>query len=231
MESPSTSSALDSQPGEPAEAVLVFRRTGRLPHINHDLSAAPIQIFARSQLDERLKRVEKEWERCAGNLDELSIHDFRVALRRFGEGLWLFRRLFPKAQRRQVREELRGVMRLSARVRDVDIVMGSFTLASVAVSPEIRLFLENERSIAAAAFEASLAVGLRTQAGRRWRQTIELSPKADSASEVIPESPGGAADIPPKEELAPDVDVAPDGDVTPEADAAAQEDATESDQP
>ena len=65
-----------------------------------------------------------------------------MALRRFGEGLWLFRRLFPKADRRQVREELRAVMRLSARVRDVDIVMGSFTLATVAVSPQINYFFK-----------------------------------------------------------------------------------------
>jgi len=142
-----------------------------------------------------------------------------VALRRFGEGLWLFRRLFPKAERRQVREELRGVMRLSARVRDVDIVLGSFTLASVAVSAEIRLFLENERSIAAAAFEAALAVGLRTQAGRRWRETLKLSPKAPPASEVIPDSPGAVGEA------------APEAHAVPEADAAAQGDAAEPGQP
>ncbi len=157
-----------------------------MSHVDQELSAAPIQDFARFQLDERLKRVEKEWGRCAGAADELAIHDFRVALRRFGEGLWLFRRLFPKAERRQVREELRAVMRLSARVRDVDIVMGSFTLAGVTVSSEIQLFLQNERSIAEAAFEAALAVGLRTEAGKRWRQTLHLSQDEAPAGEALP---------------------------------------------
>ncbi len=194
MESQSPSNAPDSEPVESAQPRPVLRRTNRRSgsHVNHELSVAPIQEFARLQLDERLKRVEKEWERCAGAADELAIHDFRVALRRFGEGLWLFRRLFRKPDRRQVREELRAVMRLSARVRDVDIVMGSFTLAGVTVSPEIRLFLQNERSIAEAAFEAALAVGLRTQAGKRWRQTLHLKPVPASAVEAIPGSPGEA---------------------------------------
>ncbi|MGA7409521.1 MAG: CHAD domain-containing protein [Bryobacteraceae bacterium] len=164
-----------------------------MSHVNQGLSAAPIQEFARFQLDERLKRVEKEWGRCAGTADEIAIHDFRVALRRFGEGLWLFRRLFPKHERRQVREELRAVMRLSARVRDVDIVMGSFTLAAVTVSPEILLFLQNERSIAEAAFEAALAVGLRTEAGKRWRQTLQLVPEVATAAEAVPASEAIAA--------------------------------------
>jgi hypothetical protein len=195
MESPSPSNALEGEPGEAAQPHPVARRTRRTPrsHVNQQLSVAPIQDFARVQLDERLKRVEKEWERCARTADEVSIHDFRVALRRFGEGLWLFRRLFPKADRRQVREELRAVMRLSARVRDVDIVIGSFTLAGVTVSPEILLFLQNERSIAEAAFEAALAVGLRTEAGKRWRQTLHLSQETAPASEPVPDCPVEAA--------------------------------------
>jgi len=198
MESPSPSNALDREPGESPQPRPVVRRRSRPPlsHVNQELSAAPIQEFARSQLDQRLRRVEKEWERCAGAADEIAIHDFRVALRRFGEGLWLFRRLFPKAERRQVREELRAVMRLSARVRDVDIVMGSFTLAGVTVSAEILLFLQNERSIAEAAFEAALAVGLRTEAGKRWRQTLHLAPDAAAPSEAIPDSPGEVTDPP-----------------------------------
>jgi hypothetical protein len=197
MESPSPSNALVSEAGESAHPRPVARRTRRTPlsHVNQEMSAAPIQDFARAQLDERLKRVEKEWGRCAGAADELAIHDFRVALRRFGEGLWLFRRLFPKADRRQVREELRAVMRLSARVRDVDIVMGSFTPAGVTVGAELVLFLQNERSIAEAAFEAALAVGLRTEAGKRWRQTLHLVREAEAAapSETMLNSTGEAA--------------------------------------
>ena len=196
MESPSPSNALEGEPGEAAQPRPDAVRTRRTPrsHVNQQLSVAPIQDFARFQLDERLKRVEKEWVRCAGAADEVSIHDFRVALRRFGEGLWLFRRLFPKAERRQVREELRAVMRLSARVRDVDIVMGSFTLAGVTVRPEILLFLQNERSIAEAAFEAALAVGLRTEAGKRWRQTLRLPQETPPASEPVTDCPFEAAD-------------------------------------
>jgi CHAD domain len=190
MESPSPSNAPVNEPAQEQPAAARTRR--RRTRVSRDLSTAPIQVFAKGQLDERLTRVEKEWERCTANADEAAIHDFRVSLRRFGEGLWLFRRLFPKTERRQVRKELRGVMRLSARVRDVDIVMGSFVLANVTVSPEIRLFLENERSIAEAAFNAALAVGLRTTVGRRWRATLSLSRAAAPTDEVTPEPSGPA---------------------------------------
>jgi hypothetical protein len=190
MESPSPSNAPVNEPTQEQPAPAKTRR--RRSRISHDLSTAPIQVFAKGQLDERLTRVEREWERCAGKADESAIHDFRVSLRRFGEGLWLFRRLFPKGERKQVRTELRAVMRLSARVRDVDIVVGSFALANATVSPEVRLFLENERSIAEAAFNAALAVGLRTTVGRRWRQTLCLVRETPPHDDVIPEPPGTA---------------------------------------
>jgi CHAD domain-containing protein len=141
--------------------------------------------FAKIQLDAQLKRVEKEWARCAVNAEEVAIHDLRVSLRRFGEGLWLFRRLFPKPARKQVREEFRTIMRLSARVRDVDIVIGSYALSGVPPTPAMGLFLENERSIAEAAFNAALAVGLKTSASQRWRETLQLVPQTTPSQQAL----------------------------------------------
>ncbi len=176
MESPSPSNAPDN--GSPSPGPTTARPKRRPSKVNRELSSAPMRVFAKVQLDAQLKRVEKEWARCAANAEEVAIHDLRVSLRRFGEGLWLFRRLFPKPARKQVREEFRTIMRLSARVRDVDIVIGSYALSGVAPSPEIGLFLENERSIAEAAFNAALAVGLKTAASQRWRETLQLVPQA-----------------------------------------------------
>jgi CHAD domain-containing protein len=140
------------------------------------LGALPIKEFAVRQLASRLARVETEWNRCAGFAGADEIHDLRVALRRFGETLWLFRRLFPKRERRQVRAELKTALGFAGDTRDVDIAFESFDAAGVTLSPELRLHLENERAIAEAALMATLAVGRRTRVTERWRLALALQP-------------------------------------------------------
>jgi CHAD domain-containing protein len=140
------------------------------------LAALPIKEFAIRQLAGRLDRVETEWNRCAESSGADEIHDLRVALRRFGETLWLFRRLFPKRERKQVRAELKTALRFAGDTRDVDIAFESFDAAGVTLSPEVRLHLESERAIAEAALVATLAVGRRTRVIERWRRALVLQP-------------------------------------------------------
>jgi CHAD domain-containing protein len=141
--------------------------------------------FVRDRLQFLLNRSAKEWERCTLSADVDAIHDFRVSLRRFSEGLRLFKDLFPKASRNQVRSELRRAMRLAGRTRDVDIARETFTLSDALVSPGTNLFLENERAIAEAAFRAVLSVGLVTQVHKRWNETLGLSVEAVKSPETV----------------------------------------------
>jgi CHAD domain-containing protein len=140
------------------------------------LGSLHIKEFAVRQLVGRLDRVKVEWNRCADSPGADEIHDLRVSLRRFGETLWLFRRLFPKRERKQVRAELKTVLGFAGNARDVDIAFESFEEAGILLSPELRLNLESERAIAEAALVASLAVGRRTNVTERWRRALGLQP-------------------------------------------------------
>ncbi len=137
-----------------------------------ELARLPLKEFAVRQLAIRLERVETEWNRCAESPGADEIHDLRVSLRRFGETLWLFRRLFPKRARRQVRGELKTALTFAGDTRDVDIAFESFESAGLTLSVELGLHLESERAMAEAALAAALAVGRRTRVVERWRRAL-----------------------------------------------------------
>jgi|SRR6185437_10037868 len=139
------------------------------------LAQLPLSAYAREQLSARLIRLEDEWVRCAKHTAADSVHDLRVAIRRFGEPLRLFKGLFRKQQRKQVRAELRLNMSLAGRARDADIARDSFARADIELSPELALHLSNERAIAESALRASLAAGLGSGFGERWRETLGLN--------------------------------------------------------
>jgi CHAD domain-containing protein len=130
--------------------------------------------FAREQLAIRLARVAEQWLRCSEESSAAAIHDLRVSIRRFGEPLGVFKNLFPKQARKQVTAELRQVMKLAGRTRDVDIVRNCFVYADVPLSSQISLFLANERATAEAGLRAGLSVGLATRFASRWEQALAL---------------------------------------------------------
>src|SRR5262249_7426450 len=144
-----------------------------------------------------------------------AVHDFRVSLRRFGEALWLFRRLFPKRERKQVREELRVVMKLAGRVRDCDIGVQAFQDASVSVAPALGLFLKSERATGEAALQAALAVGVRTEAVWRWKAALQL--------ESLSEAPAAPEPVTGSEQSAEPGNVEPEDPQTTQVEEAEEE--------
>lgn len=139
------------------------------------LAQLSLDAFAADRLVFQLGRVAEEWTKCAHSADPSSIHDLRVALRRFSEILRLFKQRFPKDTRSQVRSEIRQIMKLAGNARDIDITRESFALADAPLAPNLSLFLENERAIAEAALCAALAVGLSTAFRRRWTEALALN--------------------------------------------------------
>jgi CHAD domain-containing protein len=152
------------------------------------LAQLSLSDFVKERLNALLTRSAKEWERCSVSADADAIHDFRVSLRRFSEALRLFKGLFPKAARNQVRSELRQAMRLAGRTRNVDIARETFVLSDAVITPGTCLFLDNERATAEAAFRAVLSVGLVTRVSQRWEETLGLSAGAGEAASI----PGAA---------------------------------------
>jgi CHAD domain-containing protein len=159
------------------------------------LAETTLGRFAREQLAVRLSRLEEQWLRCSQCSSASAIHDVRVSIRRFGEPLRVLKRIFPKQGRKQVLAELRQVMKLAGRTRDIDIVRDCFLHADIPLSPELSLFLLNERAVVEAGLRAAISVGLATQFAARWRQALVLAhapaaiPNEDTYS-VLPEDRG-----------------------------------------
>jgi len=157
-----------------AETAGATRRHGRASSDTDEAQGVSLDRFVRELLEKRLRRANKEWRRCARKAGAEEVHDLRVSLRRFGENLWLFRRMFPKRERKQVRDEFKAVMGLTGAVRDADIAIESFDKAGIEVGLACRIALHNARATAEAALAAALAVGLRTDVAGRWRATLRL---------------------------------------------------------
>jgi hypothetical protein len=160
-----------------AETAGATRRHGRVKLASpkpDEAQGVPLDRFVRELLEKRLRRANKEWRRCARKAGAEEVHDLRVSLRRFGENLWLFRRMFPKRERKQVRDEFKAVMGLTGAVRDADIAIESFDKAGIEAGLACRIALHNARATAEAALAAALAVGLRTDVAGRWRATLRL---------------------------------------------------------
>jgi hypothetical protein len=171
--------------GPAAETAGATRRHERAKLASSNTDEAqgePLDRFVRELLEKRLRRANKEWRRCARKAGAEEVHDLRVSLRRFGENLWLFRRMFPKRERKQVRDEFKAVMGLTGAVRDADIAIESFDKAGIEAGLACRIALHNARATAEAALAAALAVGLRTDVAGRWRATLRLGEERRQAS-------------------------------------------------
>jgi hypothetical protein len=157
------------------------RRTKPASSVTDEIQGVSLDRFARALLEEKLRLANKEWRRCARKPGADEVHDLRVSLRRFGENLWLFRRLFPKRERKQVRSELKTVMGLTGAVRDADVAIEGFEKAGVEAGLACRIALNNARATAEAALAAALAVGLRTNVAGRWSATLHLAGQGGNA--------------------------------------------------
>jgi CHAD domain-containing protein len=151
--------------------------------------------FAREQLAVRLSRLEEQWLRCSQCSSASAIHDIRVSIRRFGEPLRVLKKIFPKQGRKPVLAELRQVMRLAGRTRDIDIVRECFLYADIPLSPEPSLFLLNERAVAEAGLRAAISVGLASGFAARWQQALVLTEESaalpnDDSYAFLPDNRG-----------------------------------------
>jgi CHAD domain-containing protein len=94
--------------------------------------APAIRRYAVEQTARLLGRLVFEIHRAARTHDPDAIHDLRVSIRRFNQGLRVFSQFFPAREARKIRRRLRVIMDAAAKVRDRDIARELFLLAGVA---------------------------------------------------------------------------------------------------
>ena len=127
--------------------------------------------YAVQQMNQLLTRLAFQVHRAARTPGPDEIHDLRVSIRRFSQGLLLFSDFFPQWEKKKVAKMLKRMMRLTSEIRNRDIAL-EFLLKRKNVSHRQRLSLER------AEFEHQFAEMVRQWSGRdfsaKWRNALSL---------------------------------------------------------
>lgn len=129
-----------------------------------------IGAYARERLLRLLRKLEVEVKRTAEATDADAIHDVRVAIRRFREGLDVFSSLLPGAK--QIRRRLKKLTVLASEVRDRDIALELMKQAGSAGRSAHFRQVAAERAEALRALRTALRRWQRRQRLAEWRREL-----------------------------------------------------------
>lgn len=127
--------------------------------------------YAVEQMNRLLTALAFQVHRAAKKPGVDEIHDLRVSIRRFAQGLELFSDFFPKGEVKKIRRVLKRMMRLTSSIRDRDIALQFLPQSHQA---EHRPRLAKERG----AYQRQFAEMVRRWTARdfsaRWRNGLSL---------------------------------------------------------
>ena len=133
--------------------------------------STPIRDYAIEQMNHLLTRLAFEVHRAARQPEPDEIHDLRVSIRRFSQGLKVFSDFFPAWEVKKVNKRLKRMMRLTSQIRDRDITLEFLAGAKQAAH---RARFERERS----AYEREFSEMVRRWSARdfsaKWRNGLSL---------------------------------------------------------
>ena len=91
--------------------------------------------YAIEQMNRLLTTLAFQVHRAAKKPGPDEIHDLRVSIRRFSQGLQLFSAFFPRWEVKKIRRMLKRMMRLTSSIRDRDITLEFLAESHPASSP------------------------------------------------------------------------------------------------
>lgn len=138
-------------------------------------SSATLREHLRSQTDTLIRRFAAQVHRAKTSLDEDSVHDLRVSIRRIGEFLETFESLYPKTGVRAVRSETRKIMKGAEKVRSADIALGLLRKAELADDHPLVLKTRGQRTHDEEGLRQSLDGLARHPYPKVWSQELKLS--------------------------------------------------------
>src|ERR1700724_18908 len=80
-----------------------------------------IHDYAIEQMNHLLTRLAFQVHRASKTPGPDEIHDLRVSIRRFSQGLLLFSDFFPKWEEKKIKKLLKRMMRVTSEIRNRDI--------------------------------------------------------------------------------------------------------------
>jgi len=134
-------------------------------------AVTPIRDYAIEQVNHLLTRLAFQVHRAAKQHGPDEIHDLRVGIRRFSQGLKVFSDFFPAWEVKRVKRRLKRMMKLTSLIRDRDVTLEF--LADVKHTTHRRRF-ERER----AGYEREFSEMVRRWSARdfsaKWRNGLSL---------------------------------------------------------
>jgi CHAD domain-containing protein len=134
-------------------------------------SKASVHDYAIEQMNRLLTTLAYQVHRAAKKPGPDEIHDLRVSVRRFSQGLQLFADFFPKWEVKKIRRMLKRVMRVTSAIRDRDITL-DFLSESGHTAHRPRL--EKERVAYQRQFSEMLRRWTAQDFSAKWRNGLSL---------------------------------------------------------
>ena len=134
-------------------------------------SKTSIHDYAVEQMNRLLTTLAYQVHRAAKKPGPDEIHDLRVSVRRFSQGLELFADFFPKWEVKKIHRMLKRVMRVTSDIRDRDITL-EFLAEAGHVTHRPRL--EKERGAYQRQFSEMLRRWSAQDFSAKWRSGLSL---------------------------------------------------------
>jgi CHAD domain-containing protein len=130
--------------------------------------------YARKTAGTLLDRVAFQVHRVARMPKPDSIHDLRVAIRRFTQSLRIFRDFFPRTEAKRVRAQLSELMDLAGEVRNRDIAIELLAKAGVDGNSRFVSAFQLDRDATARRLSRAVRRWHRRDFSQKWRNRLEL---------------------------------------------------------
>jgi CHAD domain-containing protein len=133
--------------------------------------SAGIHDYAIEQTNHLLTRLAFQVHRAVKTPGPDEIHDLRVSIRRFSQGLLLFSDFFPKWEEKKIKKLLKRMMRLTSEIRNRDIALEFLVKHQ---HEEHRHRLEQERSNYERQFSEMVRRWSARDFSAKWRNALSL---------------------------------------------------------
>jgi len=133
--------------------------------------ADPIHDYAIEQMNQLLTTLAFQVHHAAKKPASKEIHDLRVSIRRFSQGLLLFASFFPKWEVKKIKRMLKRMMRLTSEIRDRDIALEFIARSNYAAH---RRRLQKERDSYTRQFAEMVRRWSARDFSAKWRTRLSL---------------------------------------------------------
>ena len=134
-------------------------------------SKTSIHDYAIEQMNRLLTTLAYQVHKAAKKPGPDEIHDLRVSVRRFSQGLELFGDFFPKWEVKKIRRMLKRVMQVTSAIRDRDITLDFLKEAK---HPAHQSRVEKERLVFQRQFSELLRRWSAQDFSTKWRTGLSL---------------------------------------------------------